>query len=343
MEIDKIKLSPKSSIKEALQVIGNQRVRLGLIVDKKGKFLGVISDPNIRKALINGASVNDSIAQIYTKKPITISQNTSEDELFALAAKTDIYDFPVLDKNGRVVSIKSVATALSRAKFSNNVVLMAGGLGTRLAALTKNTPKPMLKVGTKPILETIISRFHAQGFENFTLCVNYKKEIIEDYFADGSKFGVKIAYTKERKKLGTAGALSLLKSVNESFFVMNADILTDLDFTALLKAHKDSKALITTCVREFSSQIPYGVITRKGKFIKEIVEKPTQKFLVNAGIYVCEPQILTQIPKNTAFDMPELLQKLLKKGDKINSFVINDYWIDIGRIDEFKKANEDFL
>ncbi len=343
MNINKITLAKNATITEALRVIGEERVRLGIVVDKKGKFLGVISDSNIRKALINGASLDESIAKIYTKNPLTISENLSEDELFELAAKTDIYDFPVLDSGGKVLYIRSLASTLRQAKLSNLVVLMAGGLGTRLAPLTKDTPKPMLKVGKKPILETIIGRFHAQGFENFTLCVNYKKQIIEDYFGSGENFGVKISYTKERKKLGTAGALSLLKNPNESFFVMNADILTELNFKELLTAHKKSKAILSVCVREFSYQVPYGVIARKGDFVSKISEKPTQKFLVSAGIYVCEPQILAQIPKNTSLDMPSLVQMLLAQGFKVNSFVINDYWIDIGRMEEFEQANKDFI
>lgn len=343
MDINKIKLSPNASIKQALNTIGKERVRLGIIVDKDDKFLGVISDSNIRKALIDGKSVNDSIKNIYTKNALTIRANLSEDELFALSSKTDIYDFPVVDEKGVVIGVRSVASALQRQRLTNAVVLMAGGLGTRLAPLTNTTPKPMLKVGKKPILETIIQRFHAQGFENFTLCVNYKKQIIEDYFENGAKFGVKISYTKERSKLGTAGALSLLKGVSESFIVMNADILTELDFKELLKVHKKSKAALSVCVREFSYQVPYGVIEKKGNFIGKITEKPTQKFLVSAGIYVCEPQILAHIPKNKYLDMPNLTQMLLEKGFKVYSYLINDYWIDIGRMDEFEKANKDFI
>ncbi|MCD4862297.1 alcohol dehydrogenase, partial [Campylobacter coli] len=181
-----------------------------------------------------------------------------------------------------------------------------------------------------------------QNFENFIFCVNYKKQIIEDYFQKGQKFGVKISYIKERKKLGTAGALSLIKQeFKESFIVMNADILTELDFNDLLKAHKKSKALMSVCVREFEQQIPYGVITQKQGFIENIEEKPTQKFLVSAGIYVLENEILNLIAKNEYLDMPELIKLALQKG-KVNTYIINDYWIDIGRLDEFLKANEDF-
>lgn len=340
MDINKLKLTPSSSIEEALKIVGKERVRLGIIVDEKDKFLGVISDSNIRKALINGKSLKDNIKEIYTKNPITIKENTSKNELLKLSAKTDIYDFPVLDEQGTIVSIKSISS-LYKAN-ANFIIIMAGGLGSRLKELTKNTPKPMLKVGKKPILESIVQRLKAQNFENFIFCVNYKKQIIEEYFKKGEKLGVKIAYIKERKKLGTAGALSLIKQdFEESFIVMNADILTELDFNALLKAHKKSKALMSVCVREFEQQIPYGVITQKQGFIQSIEEKPKQKFLVSAGIYVLEKEILNLVPKNEYLDMPELIKLAMQKG-RVNTYIINDYWIDIGRMEEFLKANEDF-
>lgn len=249
MDINKLKLTPDSSIEEALKVVGKERVRLGIIVDKKDKFLGVISDSNIRKALIKGKNLQSKIKDIYTKNPITIKENTSKNELLKLSAKTDIYDFPVLNDKKEIISIKSISSLLNRQVNSNFVIIMAGGLGTRLKELTKDTPKPMLKVGKKPILESIVQKLKEQNFENFIFCVNYKKQIIEDYFKKGKNFGVKIFYIKERKKLGTAGALSLIKQdFKESFIVMNADILTELNFNELLKAHKDSKALMSVCV-----------------------------------------------------------------------------------------------
>ncbi|MBF7045950.1 nucleotidyltransferase family protein [Campylobacter volucris] len=342
MNIEKLKLKAKSSIKEALATIGNLRVRLGVVVDEKDKFLGIISDSNIRKALINGYKLNDSIEKIYTKNPIVVDEKTSEKSLLNLSAKYDIYDFPVVNKYGKIIQIKSIASLLNKNKNKNQVILMAGGLGSRLKELTKNTPKPMLKIGNRPILETIITRLNEQNFENFTLCLNYKKHIIQKYFQDGAKFGVNIDYIIEEKKLGTAGALSLIKQdLKESFIVMNADILTELDFNKLLKAHKKSKALMSVALREFNYQVPYGVIELENKFITKITEKPTYKFLVSAGIYVCEPCVFSFLEKNQYLDMPDLIKIIMQKG-KVNSFVIDDYWIDIGRMDEFLKASEDF-
>lgn len=342
MDINKLKLTPDSSIEEALKIVGKERVRLGIIVNKKDKFLGVISDSNIRKALIKGKNLQSKIKDIYTKNPITIKENTSKNELLKLSAKTDIYDFPVLNDKKEVISIKSISSLLNHQVNSNFVIIMAGGFGTRLKELTKNTPKPMLKVGKKPILENIVQRLKEQNFENFIFCVNYKKQIIEDYFKKGKDFGIKISYIKERKKLGTAGALSLIKQdFKESFIVMNADILTELDFNELLKVHKDSKALMSVCVREFEQQIPFGVIEQNKGFITNITEKPVQKFLVSAGIYVCEPEILELLNKNEYLDMPELIKLAMQKG-RVNTYLIQDYWIDIGRLDEFVKANEEF-
>ena len=340
MDIARLKLSPSASIKEALEIVGLERVRMAIIVDSRDKFLGILSDSNIRKALAAGVSLQSPIKNIYTKNPITIKENTSRAEILKLSSKWDIYDFPVLNERGQILHILSISSLLSR--LPNHVVIMAGGLGSRLKELTKDTPKPMLKVGKKPILESITQRLSAQNFENFIFCVNYKRQVIEDYFRDGRDFGLKISYIKERKKLGTAGALSLIKQpFKHSFVVMNGDILTELDFNALLKAHQKSKALMSVCVREFSYQIPYGVITQKRGFITHIEEKPSQKFLVSAGIYVCEPQILGLLEKNAPLDMPQLIERAMQAG-RVNSFLLEDYWIDIGRFEEFKRANDEF-
>lgn len=344
MNINKLKLNAHASIKKALSVIGRERVRLGVIVDKNDQLLGVITDSDIRKALIDGKNLEDSIEDIFIKNPITIKEDTNELKLLELSSKTDIYDFPVLNDKNQVIAIKSISSILSRKKLANFVILMAGGLGTRLKELTKDTPKPMLKVGSKPILESIVQRLNAQGFDKFIFCVNYKRQIIENYFKTGEEFGIKIKYIRERKKLGTAGALSLINreniGLNQSFIVMNADILTELDFNELLKAHKQSGALMSVCVREFENQIPYGVIKVKNGLIQTIEEKPVQKFLVSAGIYVCEPCVLELLENNQYLDMPELI-KLVAKKNKVNTFLIENYWIDIGRIDEFARANEE--
>lgn len=337
MSIEKLKLAKNASIQEALKIIGSERVRIALVVEND-KFLGVISDSNIRRALLNGKKLEDSIETIYTKNSLTIKENTSKEELLKLASQTDIYDFPVLNSENEVIAIKSIASILKEKSFENEVVLMVGGLGSRLGELTKNTPKPMLKIGKKPILENIVLNFKEQGFKKFIFCVNYKKEVICDYFQEGRGWGVEISYVKEKQKLGTAGALSLIRDMKNSFIVMNGDILTKLDFDQLVQEHKKSKAVMSVVLREFEHQIPYGVVKISNNDIKDIEEKPMQKFLVSAGIYVLEPEVLKYIKKDVYLDMPNLIKRLLDKKLKINSYILQDYWIDIGRLEEYEKA-----
>jgi NDP-sugar pyrophosphorylase family protein len=225
----------------------------------------------------------------------------------------------------------------------NKVILMVGGLGERLGSLTKDTPKPMLKVGNKSILETIVENFKGYGYTNIVMCLNYKSEIIQDYFGDGSEFGVNIEYIVEEKRMGTAGALSLLKdNSKEPFFVMNGDLLTNVNFEKIHEFYLSNNAQALMCVREYESQVPYGVINIENTKIVSVEEKPTQKFFVNAGIYMLNPEVLKYIPKNEFYNMTTLFEKLIDKDKNIISFPIDGYWLDIGRFEEYKKANEEY-
>lgn len=228
-------------------------------------------------------------------------------------------------------------------KKDNKVVLMVGGLGTRLRPLTETVPKPMLNVGNKPILETIIESFKNYGFSNFILSVNYKKEMIMDYFQDGTHLGVNIEYIEETKRLGTAGALSLLlERPMEPFFVMNGDLLTKINFEQLLDFHNETNSTATMCVREYEYQIPYGVIETDNHKLLSIVEKPVNKSFVNAGIYVLNPAVLNYVPSGDFYDMPELYKKLINEEEKVAVFPLREYWLDIGRMDDYEKANNEF-
>ena len=221
---------------------------------------------------------------------------------------------------------------------------MAGGLGTRLRPLTQDTPKPLLKVGDKPILQTIIESFAKYGFEDIVISVNYKSHMIKDYFGDGSQFGVKISYIDEDKRLGTAGALSLLNDKpKEPFFVMNGDLLTNVNFEKFLDFHTFENSIASMAIREHEFQIPYGVIQTNGAKITDIKEKPIQKFFVNSGIYILSPQTLDYIPKDEFFDMPTLFNKLIEDNKNVLSFPIHEYWLDIGRMEELQKAQSEYF
>lgn len=341
--IENIKLRENSTIKEALKIIDRGAIRIALIVDNNNKLLGTLSDGDIRRGLLKNYTLDDTINDLYFKSPITSLNTESKEKIIQKAIRNQVYQIPIIDENNYLVDIVNLATLLNVSKKRNRVILMAGGLGTRLRPLTEDTPKPMLKVGNKPILETIIKNFAAHGFINITISLNYKAEVIREYFKDGTDFGVNIDYIEENTRLGTAGALSLLQEQpNEPFFVMNADLLTDVNFSNLLNFHCFGNSNATMCVREYEYQIPYGVVKTKDSNITSIVEKPIKKFFVNAGIYVLSPNIFEYIPKNEFFDMPTLFNILIKKHKKVLSFPIHEYWLDIGRIEEYKKANEEY-
>lgn len=248
-----------------------------------------------------------------------------------------------MDSDNKVVGLREIDELLKPEVKPNKVVLMVGGLGTRLHPLTKDTPKPMLKVGDKPILHTIVERFASYGFVNIAMCVNYKAKTIQDYFGNGEKFGVQIEYVLEQERMGTAGALSLLTTrPGEAFFVMNGDLLTNVNFESLLDYHQTHQAAATMCVREYDFQVPYGVVNIDGNKVTSIVEKPVHKFFVSAGIYMLSPQVLDLIPNGEYYDMPTLFEKLIAQNQNTVSFPIHEYWLDIGRMNEYEQANREY-
>ncbi len=331
------------TIKQSLKIIDEGAKRIALVVDKSNVLLGTLCDGDIRRALLNGKSLDSSIEDIYQVSPCVCSMHDSKDKIIKTAIKNRVYQIPIVDDQNRLVDIEDLATLLSTRKRNNKVILMAGGLGTRLQPLTEITPKPLLKVGSQPILQTIIENFANYGFKDIIISVNYKADMIKNYFQDGSKFGVNISYIEENKRLGTAGALSLLEEeIREPFFVMNADLLTNVNFEHLLDFHSYGDACATMCVREYESQIPYGVIETKEDKIISIQEKPIQKFFVNAGIYLLSPKVLNKIPKDTFYDMPTLFEELMEDNENILSFPIHEYWLDIGQMVDYERANNEF-
>jgi dTDP-glucose pyrophosphorylase len=340
-----ILLNPNSTIKEALQIIDSGSMKIALVVDNKDHLLGTISDGDIRRAILEDRELESEIYDIYNKTPIVATINDTKEDIINLCTSKNIYQVPVLDDKGRVVSIEILDKLLKVEKYNNKVVLMVGGLGTRLRPLTDTTPKPMLPVGGKPILQTIVEKFASYGFVNIIMCIGYKSEIIQDFFGDGSKFGVNIEYVLESKRMGTAGALSLLseeQKPQEAFFVMNGDLLTNVNFEHLLDFHVSNDAMATMCVREYDFQVPYGVVDIKDGQIKTIEEKPIHKFFVSAGIYMLDSLNLEHIPPHEFYDMPTLFEKLIEMDENIISFPLREYWLDIGRVEEYQKANDEY-
>jgi dTDP-glucose pyrophosphorylase/predicted transcriptional regulator len=341
-KINKIKISKNSTIREALKAISQDSLRIAVVVDKKDKLVGTLTDGDIRRGLLKGLSMESSVDSIVSKNPVVVKKKDSEKDVLKIAIAKKIYQIPVINNSGKIVGIYTLDEFIVPKKKLNKIIIMAGGKGTRLRPLTKNVPKPMLKIGNKPILLTIVEKFKESGYKNFIMCVNYKSKIIEDYFGDGKKFGVKIEYIREKKRMGTAGALSLFKKKpKEPIFVINGDLLTTLDFEKLLDFHNENNSDATMCIQEYNIKSPYGEIKLNKEKIISIREKPTYKILVNAGLYVLNPKCIDLIPKKF-YDMTLLFNNMISKKYKITSFPIGEYWTDIGQINDYKKANNEY-
>jgi NDP-sugar pyrophosphorylase family protein len=222
-------------------------------------------------------------------------------------------------------------------------VVMAGGFGTRLYPLTKEVPKPMLLIGEKPLLEHIVEGLSRHGIRNIWLTTHYRPEQIREYFREGHKWNVEIHYIHEAEPRGTAGALGLLpKPFDTSFILMNGDLLTRLNYRALYQFHQDTGAAMTICVKEHQVNVPYGVVEAKDGMVYSLSEKPISRFHINAGIYVLTPQLLSYIPQERAYNVTELIRKLIATGQKVVSFPVQEYWQDIGQLPDYEKARRDF-
>ena len=331
------------SIKNAIRAINSGGLQICFVVNYKNILKGSISDGDIRRALLKGISIEDSIYKVINKKPFFINTNSDMQKIETKMISLGIKIAPVIDKNKKIVEIINIEKIEKIKKNDNAVIIMAGGLGTRLYPLTKKIPKPMIEIAGKPILEIIIERFISDGFKEFFICLNYKSEVIKNFINKKKFVGVDIDFIEEKKRLGTAGALSLIKKkFMHPVIIINGDILTKISFQDLLKHHQKLKAAATVAVREEEYEIPFGVIDYQNKTIKKIIEKPKNSFHVNSGIYVINPQYLKYVPKNKLFDMPSLINAIANKNKTVCSYLVNEYWLDIGRNSELEKARKDY-
>lgn len=337
-------ISPDCSIQELIQVIDAGALKIALVVDEEHRLLGTVTDGDVRRGILDGISFDRPARDVMNPEPTVSQSSEGREQLIQRMRQKQISQIPVLDHYGRVIGLEILEGLLQPSWRDNQVVLMAGGLGTRLRPLTDDSPKPLLKVGGKAILETILENFREHGFRSFYISVNYHAEKIEEHFGDGSFWGVEIRYLREKQRMGTAGALSLLPEFPlQPSIVMNGDLLTKVDFGNLLDFHREHRAVATMCVREYDFQIPYGVVRVDGHRLIAIDEKPVQRFFVNAGIYVLEPEAMELIPVGSPFDMPALFEKLLELRKETVVFPIREYWLDIGKMSDFERANVEFV
>ena len=310
------------------------------LVDQDNKLVGVVADGDIRKAVL---AKNYDLDSLINRNPVVAKKDTPHEVVRNQLKKIHRQQMPIVDDENRLVDIV-ILNEFNAETQPNWVVIMAGGLGSRLGELTRETPKPMLEVNGKPILEYIMRNFEEFGFRKFVLCVNYKAEIIENYFGDGSKFGYQVKYTYENKRLGTAGALSLLEDeFSEPLFVSNGDVITNLDFKDMLHFHEQHSSEATMVIKRFSQQVPYACVEFSGQndliFLKE---KPMYNHYVNAGVYLLNASILKLVPKEEFYDMPTFFEKLVEHKNTVKVFKMDDYWLDIGRPTDYEKIKRDF-
>ncbi|MCJ8347380.1 nucleotidyltransferase family protein [bacterium] len=311
------------------------------VVDSFNMLTGIITDGDIRKAILNKRL---DLEHIINKNPYKLNINSSRSQIISYLKKVHRRHLPLVDDDNQFIEMFTLDDENFNIK-PNWVVIMAGGMGVRLGHLTKDVPKPMLKVGNKPVIECIIDMFISHGFNKFMISVNYKAEVIKEYLKDGRDFGVEICYIEETKRLGTGGALSLItEKLQDPFIVTNGDVLSSFSYGNLLDYHNREQSIATMCIKKDSYQIPYGVVNvdEEGNIIT-IQEKLIKEFFINAGIYVLCPSVLDFIPKNEFYNLPELFELLNSKNKVVKTFQINGYWIDIGRPSDYEKVQRDHL
>lgn len=336
-------IGPETGLEDALSILDSSALKIALVVDHGRRLLGTLTDGDVRRALLKHLPMDTQVSEVMCATPQTAQRNWSRERVLSVMESSELLHLPVVDEDGIVVGLETLHGLLDKGLLNNPVFLMAGGFGTRLHPLTQDCPKPLLKVGDKPILETILERFIDAGFHRFFISTHYLPEMIQDHFGDGRRWGVSIRYVHEENPLGTGGALGLLPhdEITEPMLMMNGDLLTTLNFRSLLAFHQEHGGTATMCVREFEYQVPYGVIKSEGHLIRSMVEKPKHKFFVNTGVYVLSPELVSTVQKGVRVDMPTLLEKAIAEGKNVTMFPVHEYWLDIGRLDDFERAQSD--
>lgn len=340
--LEKIFVPPGATVRAAIESIDAAAIEIALIADDQRRLIGTVSDGDVRRALLAGVTLEDPVERIVHRNPVTAPQGIETAALLALMTSHGIDQVPLL-RNGRVVDVAFIRDLVG--DDDNPIVLMAGGRGTRLHPLTADTPKPMLPVGDRPLLERVLGQVRDAGFSRILIAVNYRANVIEQHFGDGAQLGVSIDYLREDEPLGSAGALRLAGSeLDRPFVVMNADLLTNVNLAALMRFHRQERNAITVGVRQYALELPYGIAELDGTQIVSLDEKPTHTFFVNAGIYAVDPRAVELMGDRTGrFDMTDLISAALRAELRVGGFPIREYWIDIGQLADYQRAESDHV
>ncbi|MDD3288022.1 MAG: nucleotidyltransferase family protein [Alphaproteobacteria bacterium] len=332
---------------DVVKTIESSRRRIAIVTSKDGMLLGTLTDGDVRRCILAGGDMKTLATRAMNSEPVTAQINSPSDHIMDLMKRANVMTIPLVDEQGRFVKLVHLfdldekTEAPGKARFAA-AVIMAGGEGARLHPLTKSIPKPMIEIDGIPLLERQVRGLAEAGVKLCYLSVNYLSQVIEDYFKDGSEFGLTIRYLREENKMGTAGALSLLEEKPKgTLLVMNGDILTNSNFGSLYTYHLGHKAAVTVAAVEHHVQIPYGVIQSEGALVKGIEEKPSQRFLCNAGIYALSPEALKLIPQNF-YNMTDLIRDCISGNKVVSVFPIHEFWSDIGTLADLEKARKLF-
>ena len=337
-----MRVAAASSVRETIATIEANRGQLVLVLDDRDKLLGVVTDGDIRRAILRGVTLDSPVSEIMNTSPKVAKQADNSKQIIEQMSQFAVRHVPVVDDEGRVTGLFTIDDLIHPQNATTPVALMAGGRGQRLYPLTKDVPKPMLPVGGVPLLEIILRNLSEQGFVNVYISVNYLAEVIIDHVGDGSTLGLNVKYIHETKPLGTAGALSTLNGVvTEPLIVMNSDLLTQVNLRKMLSFHQKEGARATIGVREHLFEIPYGVVNLNGSIVESMAEKPLHRSLVNAGIYALDPFALSLLHPNEYCDMPTLLGQLMNAGHDVAAFPIHESWLDVGRPEDLNQARTD--
>ena len=344
-DVPSVTVGPGVSITEAIAVLDRGGTGIVLVVDKQRRLIGTVTDGDVRRAILHGISLDESIKVLLDfrgKEPIVAQPTMSPPERLRVMRERSIRHLPILDEAGRVVELVLLSELSDTPQSSVSAIVFAGGYGTRLRPLTETLPKPMLPIGGRPLLERIVRSLAASGVSDIQITTYFMAEKIKDHFGDGGHLGVQIRYIDEERPLGTAGALGIIDRPELPTLAINGDILTDLNFHTVVDFHRDHEADMTVAVRKYELQVEYGVVESDGIETTGLIEKPSFHFFINAGIYVLEPVVFDYVPRGAPLDMPDLIKSLIADKRRVISFPIREYWLDVGRHDDYAQAKNDF-
>ncbi len=339
--VENLCVSNDSSLREAAKIIEEGTKQIALVVNKERSLRGTLTDGDLRRAIIAGVSMDAPAAMVMQRSFIAGTPDMGTNKIFSLMQERLIRHVPIVDEQGFLVDLAWISDLINQDASELSAVVMAGGFGKRLLPLTETIPKPMLPVGDRPVMEHIVDNLRLAGIRDLKVTTHYMPEKIKGHFGDGRKFGVNIDYVSEDRPLGTAGALGLMPVPVRPTLVVNGDIMTQVNYRAMLAYHREHDADLTVGVRQYEVQIPYGVMVCEGASVRKLTEKPKHTFLVNAGMYLLDPVAHKYIPQNERYDMTDLIEALIEDGKNVVSFPIMEYWLDIGQHADYERANLD--